>query len=87
MSFDDFYARFNTIYVIRLTNDDLHYWKKIKGEWKGHSAAGEAFPNWLYNPQYALTTTLPDNKVVVCLSQLDQRGGMFLYSHNCSHFY
>jgi len=74
MHFNDFFLRFNIIYVIRLTADDCSDWQKFSGEWQGKSASGEA--NWLSNPQYSLTSEYDDNKIVVCLSQPDQRSGI-----------
>jgi len=73
MELHDFFLRYNIIYVIRLTADDCADWKKIKGEWKGESAGGDE--RWLHNPQYSVSTNEKDNRIVVCLSQSDQRGG------------
>jgi len=76
MSFEDFIAYFNRIFVLRSVTQEKTEWvqNRFNGEWAGPSAAGCLNnPNWLNNPQYYVRTKEPNTQFFINLSQPDLR--------------
>lgn len=77
MSFNDFRANFNRIYVLRLmTDSEGEVWNKFDfhGEFNLETAGGcTNFASWVRNPQYGLTVSKPNTKVFLNFSQPDLR--------------
>ena len=77
MSWADFTTRFNKVYVCRLYKDDIgDKWHEIQqfGRWEGDTAGGcTNFPTWPGNPQYIVTTQVPDTQLFISLQQPDLR--------------
>lgn len=76
MSFEDFTAQFDDIYVCRFF-DAVHGWvahAPVLGEWKGLSAGGcTNFSSVVNSPQYIVDVSVPMS-IVLMLAQADTRG-------------
>ena len=77
MCWEDFLRFFNSVHVLRLLTDEVgEVWEKyaFEGEWTQETSGGcLTFPSWAKNPQYRIHSSLPNNRVFICLSQADKR--------------